>query len=245
MSRIRPFVLVASLFVVGCGSTPAPSVGPSAVGPSAVATASPATAPPASTPSPSAAAIPSPTAARELVAGSAPLPAGPYTVGAFRPPVIFTVEDGWVAGTVSPGFFDVQQDRGTPDVVAVQFARVDGMVGASGSTDEPKSAEAAAEAIRQNPGVVVIEESGSKVGGLDGLNVTIENQGAAHAPLMKVSAGTLGIDPKRRLWVSLFDTQDGVLAVMVGGSVATWDHALATAEPVLESIWTEMQGTAP
>ena len=44
----------------------------------------------------------------------------------------------------------------------------------------PATAAAAAEAIRQNPGVVVLEESGSKVGGLDGLNVTIENNGAAH-----------------------------------------------------------------
>ena len=40
----------------------------------------------------------------------------------------------------------------------------------------------------------------------------------------------------RRLWIALFDTPDGVLAVMVGGSVAGWEGALSAAEPVLESI---------
>ena len=116
--------------------------------------------------------------------------------------------------------------------------------GHPGASGAPATAAATAEAIRKNPGVVVIEESGSRLGGLEGINVTIENQGTANAPIMQVSAGMLGIDPKRRLWVSLFDTPDGVLAVMVGGSVATWDHALATAEPVLESVLVEAQGTA-
>jgi hypothetical protein len=34
----------------------------------------------------------------------------------------------------------------------------------------------------------------------------------------------------------MFDTPDGVVAVMVGGSVARWDDALRLAEPVLESV---------
>jgi hypothetical protein len=53
---------------------------------------------------------------------------------------------------------------------------------------------------------------------------------------MSVPPGPLGIDPDRRLWVAFVDTSEGLLAVMVGGSVARWDEALATAEPVLESI---------
>jgi hypothetical protein len=53
---------------------------------------------------------------------------------------------------------------------------------------------------------------------------------------MQVSAGTLSIDPGRKLWISLFDTADGLLAVMVGGSVAGWERALTIAEPVLESV---------
>ena len=122
---------------------------------------------------------------------------------------------------------DVQQDQGTPDVIAVQFAQVDRVVGADRSAMPATTVEAVVHAIHANPGLVVIDESASRLGGLEGLNVTVENQSATHSPIMDVSAGRLGIDPKRRLWISLFETPDGVLAVMVGGSAAAWDQALA------------------
>jgi hypothetical protein len=53
---------------------------------------------------------------------------------------------------------------------------------------------------------------------------------------MTVPPGPLTIAPDRRLWVSFLDTDEGLLAVMVGGSVARWDEALAAAEPILESV---------
>ena len=64
----------------------------------------------------------------------------------------------------------------------------------------------------------------------------VEDRGAADAIVMDVLPGALGIDPGRRLWIALFDTADGLLAVMVGGSVAHRDRALTGAEPVLESV---------
>ena len=48
--------------------------------------------------------------------------------------------------------------------------------------------------------------------------------------------GALGIDPGRRRWIALFDSSDGLLAIMIGGWVARWDDALMAAEPVLESV---------
>jgi hypothetical protein len=54
--------------------------------------------------------------------------------------------------------------------------------------------------------------------------------------VLDVSVGRLGIDSGRWLWISVFDTPDGILAVMVGGSIAQWARALGLAEPVLESI---------
>jgi hypothetical protein len=220
---------VLAIVMAACGPAPSPSASVAPTPPaSVVASFAPTLAPPAS---PSSA-----TGPRELTAGSAALPAGTYTKSGFLPRITFAVDDGWFAGTVTDGFFDIQQDQGTPDVIAVQFARVDGIVGAEGSMTTPATAAAAAKAIRENPGLVVIGESASRLGGLDGLTVEVENRGGATAPVMRVSAGTLSFDPKRRLWISLFDTPDGVVAVMVGGSVATWDNALAVAEPVLESV---------
>ena len=66
--------------------------------------------------------------------------------------------------------------------------------------------------------------------------MTVENSGDAHATVMVVPPGPLGIDPARRLWIAFFDTPDGLLAIMVGGSVADWQDALDAAEPVLESV---------
>jgi hypothetical protein len=139
-------------------------------------------------------------------------------------------------GSVADGFFDVQQRSGTPDVIAVQFARVDGAVGADGAVVQPGSAEEAAGAIADNPAIEVLAQDASRLGGLEGHVVEVANDGTAHAPIVDVPAGRLGIDPGRRLWLALFDTTDGLVAVMVGGPSGGWDEALALAEPVLESV---------
>ncbi len=55
-------------------------------------------------------------------------------------------------------------------------------------------------------------------------------------PLLDLEDGPLGISPGRRLWIAFFDTPEGLVAVMIGGSVAKWDEALLAAEPVLESV---------
>ena len=231
--------VLALVLLAGCGTTPTPSASstPVRVSPSA----------PTATPAPSVVPSPAPSAPAaagpiELPSGSSALAAGTYTRAGFRPPITFALDDGWFPGTVTDGFLDVQQERGTPDVIAVQLGLVKQVVGAGGSAVPATTAAEAAAAIRGNPGVTVIEESASRLGGLNGQNVVVENQGTARAGIMDVAPGRLGIDPGRRLWMSLFDTPDGVLAVMVGGSVARWDDALRIAEPVLESV---VIGSAP
>jgi len=91
-------------------------------------------------------------------------------------------------------------------------------------------------AIAGNPGLKVLGQSPSSMSGLDGFTVEVENAADGDVSVLRVPAGPLAISPERRLWVSFFDTPDGVLAVMVGGSVARWDESLAAAEPVLESV---------
>jgi hypothetical protein len=232
---------VLALVVSACATTPSPSVpgspATSAAPPSAAPTASGVRSPAASA---SAGAAP-----LELRSGSTALPAGTYPRARFRPPMTFAIEDGWFPGTVSDGFFDVQRERGTPDVIAVQFALPKRVVGAAGWAAPAPTAPEAAQAIHDNPAITVIEESPSRLGGLDGQTVVVENQGSSPAGIMDVAPGRLSIDPHRRLWISLFDTTDGVVAVMIGGSVARWDDALRLAEPVLESvvIWTTPVGS--
>jgi hypothetical protein len=221
MAWLRRLLPVVAVIAAACAPAPSPSGSPAASHTAAVVSPLPST-------------ITDPVLV--LGAGPDPLRAGTYRKPGFEPPISFAVDDGWFAGNVTDGFFDVQQEVGTPDVIAVQFAHVDGVAGSAASIVPATTASAAVKAIHDNPALTVVDESASRMSGFDGLNVIVENRGTAPASVMRVSTGTLSIDPGRKLWISLFDTADGLLAVMVGGSVADWDRTLTVAEPVLESV---------
>ena len=173
--------------------------------------------------------------ATALIASTTPLEPGRYTRSGFAPPITIAVDGGWRAVQVFDGFFDVQQRVGSPHVIAIQFADVGAVHGADGASPTTDPAEAV-EVLGTNPGLTVLESSESRIGGLTGAQVTVENAGDAHAEVIDVPPGPLGIDPGRRLWIAFFETDDGLLAIMVGGSAERWDEALLTAEPVLESV---------
>jgi hypothetical protein len=223
MRRIALVVPLLVLAVAGCA--PAPSQPPNATAPSSTASPAPSPSPPAAATSPI-----------DLRPTSGTLPPGTYTRSDFRPPVTFELGEGWSVGSITPGFFDVQQQSGTPDVIAVQFALISNVVGADGATVEATSADAAVVAIKENPGLVLTGESESRIGGQTGTVVEVQNRGPAHAPVLDVPAGRLGMDADRTLWIALFDAPEGVLAVMIGGSTANWEHARTVAEPLLETI---------
>lgn len=171
----------------------------------------------------------------DLIDTGQPLDAGRYTRSEFEPRIELELDGTWQAVQLFDGFFDVQQDVGTPDVIAVQFAkpgRIDGAEGAAA----PADASEAVDLVAVNPDLTVLGRSDSRIGGLAGHQVTVANEGAAHARIMLVPPGPLGIDPGRRLWMAFFDTDAGLLAIMIGGSTARWDETLAAAEPVLESV---------
>ncbi|HEX7172557.1 MAG TPA: hypothetical protein VF365_08120 [Candidatus Limnocylindria bacterium] len=177
-------------------------------------------------------------AARELTESNVPLPPGQYTRVGFEPRLTFELGAGWRPVQLLDGFFDVQVDEtiGTPDVIAVQFATVMGVYGSDGATgtDGP---DAAVQLVRGNAALEVLGSSESRIGGLAGAVVEVENTGTAHASVLEASPGPLGIDPARRLWIAFLPTERGrLLAVMVGGSAERWSEALEAAEPVLESV---------
>jgi hypothetical protein len=221
MSRAGALAALAALAMValaGCASTVQPTASASSSAPAAESPAG------------------ASTVAGPLEIRGGGLAPGTYTHSGFEPRITFDVGEGWQGVQNANGFFDVQQDPDTPDVIAVQFGNVDGVVGEGGSTVEIGSAAEAVPIIRENPGITILGESPSLMSGLEGFTVEVENAADGDAPVLHVPAGPLAISPERRLWVSFFDTPDGVLAVLVGGSVARWDETLAIAEPVLESV---------
>ena len=167
------------------------------------------------------------------------IPPGRYTRADFVPRVTFEIADGeWYAEQLYTGFFDLQQDVGSPDVIAVQFAKPSEIYSERGSSVRVESAAEAAAAVRGNPGLTVIGDSAALMDEREGLVVEVEHAGRSttNVGVMAVPPGPLSIAPNRRLWIAFFDTEDGLLAVMVGGSVARWDEALAAAEPILETV---------
>src|SRR5262245_66616600 len=67
----------------------------------------------------------------QSLSASPRLAAGRYTRAGFEPRITFEVSDGaWAAVQLFDGFFDIQQDVGSPDVLAVQFCRPAALVAA-------------------------------------------------------------------------------------------------------------------
>jgi hypothetical protein len=211
----------------------AAATSPRAVTPTATLAASA-----APSPSPTPSSEPSGIAAAEVTGSPRELAPGRYTRRGFVPRITFLLDGPWHAVNALSGFFDVQQLVGSPDVIAVQFGRPDQVYAAPDQPAGVATAQAAATALQHNTRLTVVESSSSQIGGLTGYEVTVENPAGitGDAQVVHVPPGALSISPGRRLWVAFFDTPDGLLAIMVGGSVAKWDQALAAAEPVLESV---------
>lgn len=172
----------------------------------------------------------------ELDVSDEPLPPGTYTRGDFTPRVTFEVSGEWYAVQEAAGFFDIQRDVGSPHVIALQFGNVEAVYVADGERVPAASAAEAASSVAANPNLTVLGQDGSRMGGLEGFLVEVENATQAPTRILDVPAGPLAIDPGRRLWVAFFDVADGVLAIMVGGSAARWEEALLAAEPILETV---------
>ena len=179
-----------------------------------------------------------------------PLATGTYARAGFRPEVTVAIGEAdagaWYAVQSFDGFFDVQQGVGTPDVVAVQFARVVAVFGDAGAGSPLRRAADAVEVLRSNPGLAVVETSPAVMAGREGVGVTLDHAGTtAFSPVLVVPPGPISILPGRRLWIGFFDTADGVLGIMVGGSIGRWAEAVTAAQPVLASVTIDGGAAAP
>ena len=166
------------------------------------------------------------------------LAAGRYSYRDFGEPIVSFEVDGapWRAVQLWDGFFDIEQgDAEDPHVIAVQVAHPTAVHGSDGAVVPTDAANAVA-LLGSNPDLDVVETSSSRIDGLDGSQITVENTGDEVVSFIGLPPGTIGINGDRRLWMAFFDTDEGLLAIMIGGSIEKWDEALAAAEPVLESI---------
>ena len=170
--------------------------------------------------------------------GTRPLEPGTYTYDGFTPRIELTIgSGGWVGADTFGDFFDVQIDPGSPDVIAVQFAKPSAIFDGSGSAPAATTPEAAVAALAANATLESTEPESVTVDGRAGQRITVTAIGAGAHGIMTIREGTLSILADRRLDLTFIATEsDGLLAIMVGGSVARWDAATAAAEPVVGSV---------
>jgi hypothetical protein len=99
----------------------------------------------------------------------------------------------------------------------------------------------AADTIRARDGLVVDGPTAIEVGGAPGVRLVVDAadtdiDAQVFVPVLEIALGPISIASGRRLEIRLVDTEAGLLAVLIGGSVRTWDEASAAAEPILSSI---------
>jgi hypothetical protein len=141
------------------------------------------------------------------------------------------VPDGWFAVQDVPGFFDLEREVGTLDVIAVQFLRPSDLA----------TAATAADTIGARDGLVIAEATEVAVGGLTGVRLVVDAadpdiDAQAFVPVVEIALGRISIASGGRLELRLVEAEAGLLAVLLGGSVRRWDPAQAVAAPLLDSI---------
>lgn len=213
---------VLSIVVLSACAAPAPvppSISTSAPDPMTAGPATPATS------------VRTPTVRPLTVSTARPLETGRYMREGFAPALSLELAGPWYAVQALPGFFDVQRDPGTLDVIAVQFAR----------PSDATTVAAAVEGLQARDDLIVGEPEPVTMGGLPGTRVLLETtdpdiEAERFVQVLRVPAGPLSIASGRRLQVDFFDTADGLIAVLLGGSVREWQRTQEAADPVLRSI---------
>jgi len=168
-----------------------------------------------------------------LPAPGTELAPGRYASDIAGPLISFDVDDGWTTVQQLPGFFDIQDDPGSLDVVAVQWTLATGF----------DSAEDVAADIEGRANLKISERETVTMNDLTGVRLTVETTDPADSnpvifrPVLITPPGPISIGSARRLQVDLYTLPDTVLAILVGGSVAQWDRAVQLSGPVLQSVY--------
>jgi len=96
-------------------------------------------------------------------------------------------------------------------------------------------------AVQDVPGFFVVDgPTVIEVGGVRGVGLVVDAadpdiEAQVFVPVLEIALGPISIASGRRFELRLVDTADGLLAVVLGGSVRTWEGARIAAEPILAS----------
>lgn len=181
------------------------------------------------------------------------VPAGRYRLPGFSPAVTVGLDGSWQAVGQQLGYAGLTQiarPAGSTPYRAgtlVQITRVDAAGSDSALVMQPTTVVQVVEALRASLGDMFISSDPSKIGGLEGSQVTVARPGDGPpmsmnvVEVLDVPPGSIVMEPGNRLWMGLFQRGSSVVAVIVNSSTRNWDAELAAAQPVLAGIRFETQ----
>lgn len=176
------------------------------------------------------------------------VPAGRYRLPGFSPGVTVELDGSWQAVAIQPGYAGLTQIARPPGSTPyragtlVQITEVDSAGSDAALVKQPTTAAQVVEALRASLGDMFVGSTGSKIGGIEGTQVTVARPGDGPpmslnvVEVLDVPPGSIVMEPGNRLLIDLLQGSSGVIAVIVNSSTANWDAELAAAQPVLDSI---------
>ena len=180
------------------------------------------------------------------------VPAGRYRLQGFDPGITVELDGSWQSLAQQSGYASITQvtrpasSKPYAAGTLIQITRAVTVVSGPDEEIKPTTASEAVDALRGGLGAMVIESSDSRMGGLEGRQVTVERPGEGPpmsrdvVGVLEIPAGSIVLFPGTRLWIAYFDQADGVVAIVVHSSIKNWDAELAAAEPLLEQVRFEL-----
>jgi hypothetical protein len=190
---------------------------------------------PSPTPRPSPAGTPLPSGVAWLRAPGEdhpPLQPGTYWFNGYEPWLEVTVGAGWQVGHFHDDFFDLFFEGDFPSIGFGRFARVKHR---DGTTFEATDARSVVDALRSNPELEVTDVGPATIAGLTGRTIDIRAK-SPQTPLFATPDGDFKFDPEFIGRWHILDVAGGALEILVAARPGKLDAAIATTQPVLDSL---------
>jgi hypothetical protein len=212
---------VLAFSLAGCSGAPAATTAPATAAAPATATPDPVVGPTA---------FPLPSGVAWLEDGK--LQPGTYWFDGFDPWLEVTVGEGWEVGHFHRDFFDLFRGGDFPSIGFGRFATVKHR---DGTTFPAVDAEAVVEALRSNPDLEVTDVGAASIARLTGSTVDIRAK-REQSPLFSTPDGDFKFDPEFISRWHILDVSGGTLQILVAARPGKLDAAIATTQPVLDSL---------
>jgi hypothetical protein len=157
---------------------------------------------------------------------------GTYRFAGFQPAVEITVGDDWEVGHFHPYLFDLFYRSAFP---SIGFGRFPAVKHRDGTRVDTTSARAVVDALLANGELDITDVGPASIAGRSGLTIDIR---ALHpqTPLFSAPDGDFKFDPGLLARLHVLDVPGGAVEVFIAAQPGELEDAIATTQPILDSL---------